>query len=918
MSDIELLQVDHLDWPNSVISAAIATPPGSPTLGDRYIVASSPTGAWSGHATHVARWNGSAWLFQTPTAGRLAYNEATSGHLKFDGSAWVSFTTSATLQNAYDAGATIALSATDLVASDTGVEVLRLGSTTKLAAPTQPTANTQGYALTITGSTGGAAAVSGTPGDGGTVTIAAGTMGSETSSPGSAVGGVAGNHLILQGGSGGNVSGAKSGSVFIDGGQLGSGAAGGTPVPGDVKIGTNANQTHVVRMGQSTSGTPVEVKGPIWTPLTTLTDATTVTVTIAKGNAFKVVLGGNRTLDFSFPTSYSNSSLDITGHSGRLVVQQDATGGRTLSFATKVKTSGDVTLNSAANAYTVFSFDVESLSIVHLRKVEGASSGVSLTSNAPANVTAAAAAVGTGTAAARDDHKHNIATAAPSTLVVGGSNTAGSSTSLALADHLHALPAFGTSSGTFMQGNQAAGGDASGTLNSLTVTQARGLVSATTTVSVSAATAPTSGQVLTATSGTAATWQAPSGGTPSGAAGGDLGGTYPNPTVTQARGLVSATTTVAVSSATAPTSGQVLTATSSTAATWQTPSSSTTANALASATTTINVSSATAPATGAVLTATDSTHATWQTPTGGAASDLATTGANVNVSAAAPPSAGKVLTATDATHATWQSPATASFSVSTDIAPLHWWLASQTSQSSGVVDSINDQGSSAKNFTQTGTNRCATATDGNGKTYLAFDGSTSFYQAGVAADWKFLNDGSEWTISIVYNRNAAITGFEVLLDTTNETSASTGMAIVIAFSSSTIQGPYCYVSTGGGSGTQAIYTGNTILDTSLSVLVIRNWGKKSNNFLTGGITPTAYQAMTMRRRGALISDNTTQGSYTNANPSFALTLGRRASTSGEYTASRFYEIIVDNKRWSDRQTLGYEDYARQTYVIPGM
>lgn len=49
---------------------------------------------------------------------------------------------------------------------------------------------------------------------------------------------------------------------------------------------------------------------------------------------------------------------------------------------------------------------------------------------------------------------------------------------------------------------------------------AYGLRSATTVVSVSAATAPSSGQVLTATSGTAATWQTPSGGgTPAGSSG---------------------------------------------------------------------------------------------------------------------------------------------------------------------------------------------------------------------------------------------------------------------------------------------------------------------------------------------------------------------------------------------------------------
>lgn len=46
----------------------------------------------------------------------------------------------------------------------------------------------------------------------------------------------------------------------------------------------------------------------------------------------------------------------------------------------------------------------------------------------------------------------------------------------------------------------------------ITIVQAPALRSATTTVDVSASSAPTAGQVLTATSGTAATWQTPSGG----------------------------------------------------------------------------------------------------------------------------------------------------------------------------------------------------------------------------------------------------------------------------------------------------------------------------------------------------------------------------------------------------------------------
>lgn len=61
-----------------------------------------------------------------------------------------------------------------------------------------------------------------------------------------------------------------------------------------------------------------------------------------------------------------------------------------------------------------------------------------LTASAPVDVTKAAAAVGVATSAARADHKHNVATAAP-TVGIGGTNAEGASTSLARADHDHLL-----------------------------------------------------------------------------------------------------------------------------------------------------------------------------------------------------------------------------------------------------------------------------------------------------------------------------------------------------------------------------------------------------------------------------------------------------------------------------------------------
>ena len=57
----------------SVIDRNLATPPGSPSNGDTYIVAASGTDAWAGQDNNIAYWNATEWIFYTPEIGQSAY-----------------------------------------------------------------------------------------------------------------------------------------------------------------------------------------------------------------------------------------------------------------------------------------------------------------------------------------------------------------------------------------------------------------------------------------------------------------------------------------------------------------------------------------------------------------------------------------------------------------------------------------------------------------------------------------------------------------------------------------------------------------------------------------------------------------------------------------------------------------------------
>jgi len=58
-----------IEWIDSVFSV-LSTEPVTPTVGDRYLISSSPTGTWGSHPNKAAEWIGSAtWSYTTPRNG---------------------------------------------------------------------------------------------------------------------------------------------------------------------------------------------------------------------------------------------------------------------------------------------------------------------------------------------------------------------------------------------------------------------------------------------------------------------------------------------------------------------------------------------------------------------------------------------------------------------------------------------------------------------------------------------------------------------------------------------------------------------------------------------------------------------------------------------------------------------------------
>lgn len=259
------------------------------------------------------------------------------------------------------------------------------------------------------------------------------------------------------------------------------------------------------------------------------------------------------------------------------------------------------------------------------------------------------------------------------------------------------------------------------------------------------------------------------------------------------------------------------------------------------------------------------------------------------------------------------------------LSPLHRWRASQNSQTGGLVDSLTDSGSTAKNFTASGSNRCAVGTDGLGNTYLDMAGS-SIYSAGAAADWAFLSNGSPFTIFVVFDKHTWTTNtFSALLATMTYSSGGSGMRLEFGQQTNNGSGPSPLggsefgIYAGSGRILLPSYQANPPTTIQAYVWQYNGYSKaqQSGEFSTvsgSSILLSDFRLWQQGRQQVTTQHNST-GSFASSCDT-ALTLGAFGSGSGfSKLTGRVYEIMILNRCVGDQHVLNLMDYAAASYGV---
>ncbi len=117
----EIVSARNNTWQAVVLDQNLSIPPGSPSVGDRYIIASGATGAWSGQDDNIAEWLGTSWFFFPAVEGMRTYVADENLVYEYTGSAWQLPAAAVSITTASATGTTTTTSATDVAAAGMSV-----------------------------------------------------------------------------------------------------------------------------------------------------------------------------------------------------------------------------------------------------------------------------------------------------------------------------------------------------------------------------------------------------------------------------------------------------------------------------------------------------------------------------------------------------------------------------------------------------------------------------------------------------------------------------------------------------------------------------------------------------------------------------------------------------------------------------
>ncbi len=108
MPDYRVPVLENFEWQQPVIDR-LATPPGSPLKGDRYLVIATASGDWAGQENKIAYCSnatGPVWTFTSPSEGMIIWVNDENVYYRYDGSSWAILQTAGPTGPTGPAGAT--------------------------------------------------------------------------------------------------------------------------------------------------------------------------------------------------------------------------------------------------------------------------------------------------------------------------------------------------------------------------------------------------------------------------------------------------------------------------------------------------------------------------------------------------------------------------------------------------------------------------------------------------------------------------------------------------------------------------------------------------------------------------------------------------------------------------------------------